>query len=388
MISESAASLKRLSALLLVISLLAMGLASGFARMGWADIRLFENAAILHGPLMIGAFFGTVISVERAVALGRSWAGGAPLAAAASGVMMLLSWPWWLAQLMALIAALMFIAVNLAVLRLQRATHTMVLLAAAACWLMANLAWIAGHDPSLAAPWWLAFLIVTIAGERLELSRLVVRPGHANRLFAAALIVLIGGALVMALDQSMGLRIFSWGCLALAVWLMRYDIARHNIQQRGITRYIAACLLSGYGWLAVGGALGMAGAMMPGHGWRDAALHAITLGFVVTMVFGHALIIVPAVLRIRIAYHPVFYVPLALLHGSLLIRVIAGLGGEATLQHAAAAVNVASLMVFALLVLWRRQTTRPGASGNGWPGGREQPSDAQFTASNCSIHST
>ena len=351
--------MQRLPALLLIIALLASGLLAGFARMGLSSTTLFEAAAILHGPLMIGAFFGTVISVERAVALNRPWAWAAPLAAAISGVMMVLSWPWWSVQLIALMASLMFIAVNLAVLRRQTAAHTITLLIAAICWLIANLAWITSHDPSLAAPWWLAFLIITIAGERLELSRLVVRPGKANPQFAIALLVLLLGTLSVAMNESTGLQIFSAGCLALAIWLIRYDIARHNIRRDGITRYIAACLLSGYVWLAVGGALGILGALMPGHVWRDAALHAITLGFVVTMVFGHALIIVPAVLRIRVTYHPAFYAPLLLLHVSVTIRVAAGLVGETALQRFGAMANVASLMVFALILIWRRQASRP-----------------------------
>jgi hypothetical protein len=39
------------------------------------------------------------------------------------------------------------------------------------------------------------------------------------------------------------------------------------------------------------------------------------------MVFGHAPIVLPAVLRVSVPYTPYFYLPLALLHLSLLIRV-------------------------------------------------------------------
>ena len=44
-------------------------------------------------------------------------------------------------------------------------------------------------------------------------------------------------------------------------------------------------------------------------------------GFFGTMVFGHAPIIFPAVLRVAVPYHPYFYAPLALLHASLLVRM-------------------------------------------------------------------
>jgi hypothetical protein len=50
-------------------------------------------------------------------------------------------------------------------------------------------------------------------------------------------------------------------------------------------------------------------------------LHAILLGFVFSMIFGHAPIIFPAVLGVRVAYHRAFYAHLMLLHASLLLRV-------------------------------------------------------------------
>ena len=101
----------------------------------------------------------------------------------------------------------------------------------------------------------------------------------------------------------------------LAGWLLRFDLARVTIRQRRLPRYVAACLLAGYGWLALGGAL-MAASIA-----YDAALHSIFVGFVFSMVFGHAPVILPAVLRVRFPYHPVLYAPLLLLHVSLAVRV-------------------------------------------------------------------
>ena len=78
------------------------------------------------------------------------------------------------------------------------------------------------------------------------------------------------------------------------------------------------CLLSGYAWLAVGGAVILAsGGLLPGSPSYDAAVHALAMGFVFSMVFGHAPIIFPAVMRVRMPYHWTFYAPLALLHLSL-----------------------------------------------------------------------
>ena len=51
---------------------LAFGVAGGLARLSGLEVA--GTATALHGPLMVSAFFGTVISPERAVALGRVWA--------------------------------------------------------------------------------------------------------------------------------------------------------------------------------------------------------------------------------------------------------------------------------------------------------------------------
>ena len=85
---------------------------------------------------------------------------------------------------------------------------------------------------------------------------------------------------------------------------------------------MAVCLLSGYVWLAVAGIAWAATAL----GWpaRDAALHALGLGFLVSMMLGHAPVILPAVAGIKLQFGRFFYVPLALLQISLLLRLGGG----------------------------------------------------------------
>jgi hypothetical protein len=50
----------------------------------------------------------------------------------------------------------------------------------------------------------------------------------------------------------------------------------------------------------------------------------VFLGFVISMVFGHAPVILPGVLRVPLPYHPAFYGHLALLHLGLAIRIVGG----------------------------------------------------------------
>jgi hypothetical protein len=118
------------------------------------------------------------------------------------------------------------------------------------------------------------------------------------------------------------------------------------VRQHGLARYIALCLLSGYVWLAVGGAV-MAGAgLEPGRPSYDAALHALLLGFVFSMVFGHAPIVFPAVLRVVLPYHPVFFVPLVLLHASLALRLLGDVGGSFALKQWGALGSALALAAF------------------------------------------
>ena len=137
------------------------------------------------------------------------------------------------------------------------------------------------------------------------------------------------------------------GLLALAAWLLRNDIARRTVHQRGLTRYIAVCLLSGYVWLIVGGlVLLAAGELAPGNVSYDALVHALGMGFVFSMVFGHAPIIFPAVLRVAVPYHPYFYAPLIALHGSLVLRLAGDALDDFTLVRAGGLLGAIALAGF------------------------------------------
>lgn len=329
------------------------GVLAGLARLDWDVPAPAAHAAGVHGPLMIAAFFGTVISLERAVAIGQRWAYLAPLAAGSGGLALLAGAPLGVGQACGTLAALGLIGASAVAWRRQKAVFTVVLGLGAACWLAGHLLWIGSGDIGAAVPWWLLFLVLTIAGERLELTRFLPTPPVARQVFIA----IVGGLLVAAAIGSD--RLFAGGLLALAGWLLRYDIARRNIGTQGLTRFIAGCLLSGYAWLAVAGLLGLAGAFVPGHPWRDAALHAISLGFVFAMVFGHAPIIFPAVTRIRIPYHPALYLPLALLHLTLAARLLGGLADHFMLRQYAALANGLVLLIFiaTMVTLVRRNTS-------------------------------
>jgi hypothetical protein len=327
---------------------LVVGVGAGLARLGYAMPAMAAAASAWHGALMVGGFFGVVISLERAVAIGRYWAYLAPLASGLGSIALIVGAPAWAAWLL-FAGSTVLLAASADVFRRQRAVFTLTLALGAACWTIGNLMWALGVAIHGVVAWWLAFLILTIGGERLELSRFLPPSPMARRAFVAILVAIFVG--LAGAFHRLGVALFAAGLLALSVWLLKQDIARRTVHREGLTRFIAVCLLSGYAWLAVGALTMLAGGLAPGTRTYDAAVHALALGFVFSMVFGHAPIIFPAVLRVAVPYHPVFYVPLVLLHGSLLVRIAGDAVNDFALMRIGGLLNAVALATFIVTML-------------------------------------
>jgi hypothetical protein len=346
-----------LFAALVAVSLVG-GLVGGLFRAGVplsvTPGALASHATLFHAALMLGGFLGTVIGIERAVALKHRAAFGAPLASGIAGVL-LLAGQAAAAAVALVIAAVVFVAVNAAIVRRQNAAHTVLLLVAAVAWLAGNVLFAATDATQAAIIAWFLFIAATIAAERLELTRLAPRPAHAPRLLFAILGLAAAAAALAVFDETAGGVLFGATLVALALWFALYDIARRTIFTRGLSRYMAACLLGGYAWLAIAGVAWSATAL--GLPARDAALHALGLGFILSMVMGHAPVILPAVTGLRLDFTPALYVPLGLLHASLALRLAAD-GTRAV----GAALNAVALVLFAVtmaVLVLRKRFARP-----------------------------
>jgi len=215
--------------------------------------------------------------------------------------------------------------------------------------------------------------VLTITGERLELSRVTGTWGQARLLFACAVVIFAAGlatslaagpaAAVPGQAAPAGIRVTGVGLIALAAWLARYDIARRTIRGHGVTRYMAISLLAGYGWLAVAGGLWAGIGQVADGPAYDAELHAIFLGFVMSMVFAHAPVIVPSVLGRPLPFRRALYVPLVLLHASLVLRLAGGdwAGNTAAWQWGGSLNEVAVLLFLvlaAVLMIRSRRAAR------------------------------
>lgn len=343
--SDPAGMSKGLRLLLFVAALSAMasGLLAGLARLGFNLPA--ATLADQHGPLMICGLFGTLISLERAVAMARPWPYLAPGLSALGVVVVLGGAPHAWAVVPFIAAAAVLTLASFVLWRGQKVLHLAVLALAALMWLVGNVIWWHSGFAQPAVPTWLAFLVLTIAGERLELSRFMPTPPSARRVFALLTLLLIGAAMLAQMV------LFAATLSALVVWLFRHDIVRRTLRQEGLPRYIAVCLASGYVWLLVSAFLMLQVELAPGLSLRDAVLHTLLLGFVFSMVFGHAPIVLPAVARLRLPYHPLLYLPLLVLQLSLGVRVLAAVLGDFPLRQQAALGNAAALLLFALTVL-------------------------------------
>ncbi len=360
--------------MLMAMAALIVALWAGLLRLGWKLPLLDAQTLSNHGPLMVNGFLGTVISMERAVALGRNLGGRhrymlVPLLAALGGLAMLLRLEPVIYQALSAGSALGLVLIFVVIYRMQPGADHAVMLLAAVMWLVGNLFWLAGSPVPQVVPWWAGFLVLTIAGERLELAAVLLMSKGARATFIAVVGLFTVGLAVMGLGTiwptiplltpALGLRIAGLGLIAMGLWLLRFDIARLTIRRTGLTRYIAACLLPGYVWLIIGGALWLIHGMTFAGPIYDALLHTIFLGFVISMIFGHAPVIIPAVMGVKIPYRPVFYVHLVLLHLSLILRVAGDLWFNQTARLWGGMLNEVAVVLFLVVtVIAARQGAR------------------------------
>ncbi len=318
---------------------------AGLLRMGWAIPPLQPSLANAHGPLMIAGFLGTLIGLERAVGLGLKWTYSAPILTGLGGLTLIFGWNAVAGAALITLGSAVLVAVFGYIIKHQRQLHSYAMGIAAVAWFIGNLLWLFGQPISVVAAWWAGYLILTIGGERLELSRLLFISDNAKRLFMACVGLYLVGAALVPIVYDWGWRVTGAGMVALAVWLLQHDIARRTIKQTGLTRFIAACMISGYVWLGIGGLMAVWFGFLSG-GSYDAVLHSVFLGFVMTMIFGHAAVIFPAVLGIQIPYRPAWYAHLGALHLSLLLRVVSDMPEWYPGQKWGAMLNVVALLLF------------------------------------------
>lgn len=298
------------------------GLDAGLLLLGLPAPVTTDRLPVVHGMLMVMGFVGTLISLERATALGRWYGYLAPLLLGLAAIALVADpVPLILGKALLVAGAAAFTLVYLPLWRRQYDEAILTQLLAAGLSLAAAIRWAGGAGVDQVLPWLIGFVVLTIAAERVDLARITLGARAGMRVLLHGLSIVAALAVSVFLP-SLGAVLLGIALLLLVAWLIPHDVARRTIRSTGATRYMAVAILCGYGWLTAAGLVLLAGT--PRGSGYDAVVHAVFLGYTISMIMAHATTILPAVLRIDLPYRRAFWAPLVLLQASLVARLWMG----------------------------------------------------------------
>ncbi len=332
------------------ISLLA-GLDGALLLLGvWSPV-MSTRLSKWHGPLMVLGFVGTVICLERAVALGHRLAYLVPAMSGFGVIVLLAPLPFDSARAGLALLTLAQLGLLTIYVPLWRRSHDDAVViqgAGAFCAAGAAALLTTGAHVSQIVGWLACYMILTICGERLELSRLTMAR---NRALSALCLAVVAALLVSVVSPAIGWRVLGVVLIGLAVWLCRHDVARGGLRRGGQAAYIGTLLMIGYLWLATAGIVCTIQRPPTSRNGYDAVVHSLFLGFTMGMILGHAPIILPAVLQVRLEWTTWFWLPAFLLEASLLVRIGIGDGlDRSAAVQASGTVNVLSLLTLVAVI--------------------------------------
>lgn len=346
---------------------LLLGLYAALVLLGVPNVVNLDRIGEHHAPLLVYGFVGTLIVLERTVAARRRWGYFAPALIGLGALSLLTPLPDAVGKGAVAAGFALLVAIYGIIWLRQPAASTAIQVLGAGAALASTVLWFAGVPVADLVPTMTAFLVLTIVGERLELGR--ISPTVTRRVEGAGLAVSVGlaaSAMLAPLNPELGYRLLGLSLLVLVGWAIRFDVATRLVRSSGLPRYMAVCLLAGYVWLVLAGGVWLVAAE-PTSGWLyDAVLHAVFLGFVVSMIMAHAPVILPAVLRVPLPYRPFLYLPVAVLHVALVVRVVGDAVQDAELVRLGGIGNVTALLLFAVLAVTTALMgvpKRPVASG-------------------------
>lgn len=322
------------------------GILGGLWRAGWLAPMPESAVYAHHGPLMVCGFLGALISLERAVAWQKPWGYAAPAFAILAWVLIFLPVKPQLPAAAALAASIGLVSITIAFLIRFPSLHMLIMAAGAGAWMVGNAFWLSGFLIPQVVYWWAGFLVLTIAGERLELSRVLQTTEAAEIAFILAVMLLGPGMLLSPFAPIPGVGLVGISFISLALWLLYNDLARRQLRDTGLRRFMGVSLILGYLWLGAGGVFAvMWGGAQSGFHY-DAILHAVFLGFVFSMIFAHAPVIFPGILGLKMQFHSLFYGPPALLAVSLVIRVAGDFLQSSQIRIVGSALNAVAILFF------------------------------------------
>lgn len=327
--------------------------------------------ADLHGGLMVYGFLGAAIGLERAVAYRSggskkpSWGFLAPALGLLGSLLCLLSltvssraaapaWvrvelfggiPWTLSMLI-------LAAMYLAIWHRQPSAEVLIQVLGSLVGLVGAFGWVAGLDASVLAPTWLFFLVLTIVGERVELARAVFSDIRLESGILGLSLLTVLVLPVQAMAPSVGYPLLGLSLSLLLLVMASHDVAKGTFRHGGLPGFMGTCMLSAYAWGLLAALIWMAAPVDSGTYWGDMALHALAVGFIMTMVIAHVCMIVPSVIRRPLPFHPLLWGAWALMQVGLLIRLLGAIRLYTPLWKAGNLLNVLGILSMMLIVVY------------------------------------
>ena len=112
--------------------------------------------------------------------------------------------------------------------RSEPKSYTITMAAGVLAWLIGNILWLTGLPIFQIVFWWIAILILTIGGKRLELSRILRLTPLQIRLFVLFAAALLTGAILALFKLDWGTRLSGLAMLSLSLWFLKNDLANGN----------------------------------------------------------------------------------------------------------------------------------------------------------------
>ncbi len=332
--------------------LLLIGLRMGLVT-GYAPYLLIPDKNILlpvHGPLIVGGFVAAAISIQRAATSGVRWILLVSLASIAGAVALLFPASKLAGEISLLFSAILLSLFMLYLFIQDPQRHNLLMTLGALSWFVSNLFFLFNMPLRNVVPFWMAFVLFAMSGERMELSRFRKDAAPGKWLFRISLLLMLPDALLHFFPGSppslLADRLFGLACFLFAAWLLYADEEIRYLDQMDLTRFTSMGVAAAYGWVAIVGLILMIYGC-PERGYvYDAIVHSFFLGFFISIILAHAPSVIPSILKIRVRFTNWFYISLILMHFSVALRLLYDLAEVRDGQILAFYGNILSLSFF------------------------------------------
>lgn len=300
-----------------------------------------------HGVFMVFGFLGGAIGLERAVAFRAGspkkpkWGFLAPAFAGIGSLIMVAESlpfitrdaafppaafmahnPQALPGIVWMLSMAALTAIYLGVWRRQQSVAVLIQLLGAFVGVAGIALWARGIDAQIVAPWWMAYLLLTIIGERIELARVAFIAHHIEWLIFYSSLAFALALIVMLLNPTVGYPLLGVTLAAVLLLAITHDTARKTYKIKGVAGFMGTCMLFAYVWALLAAAIWIFSPSGFEGYWRDLAIHALAIGFTMSMVAAHASMIIPSITRRPMKYHPVLWGGWAVMQLGLVVRLL------------------------------------------------------------------